>query len=238
MLAFGPQAVAAPPSAPQGTPAGPDQVKFVELYTSEACASCLPAEAAFASLADRQHVVALSFHVGYWNYLGWTDRFALHAADQRQWDYAHRWHSSDVFTPELIVDGMMSGGAAPAEIGQMMKKAKPIPELHLARKQNHIVVDVPALPQVHGAVLWVAAFDHERVVDIGQGENAGHVVREVNVVRFVAPMATLDHAPAAIAVPSAALEGHRGIAAFVQEPGAGPVAAAGMLLDTKPPPGH
>ena len=216
----------------------PDRVRFVELYTSEACASCLPADVAFASLAEQSHVIALSFHVGYWDYLGWNDRFALHAATTRQWDYAHRWHSAEVFTPELIVDGMINGSAAPAEITAMMQKAKPIPRLGVSRGQNHVLVTVPALPDAQGAVLWLAAFDHERVVHIRRGENAGQVIREVNIVRFLAPMATLGPTPATIAVPSAALGAHRGIAAFVQGPGTGPVAAAGAWLGPKPEPGH
>ncbi|HET9146946.1 MAG TPA: DUF1223 domain-containing protein [Acetobacteraceae bacterium] len=233
-LAFGAEALAAPQAVLGHDPAAAGQVRFAELYTSEACASCLPAEAAFAGLAARSHVVALSFHVGYWDYLGWTDRFAIQAATRRQWAYARRLHGGEVFTPELIMDGTVDGtGSDPGRIARMMRMAKPIPELRLSRGRNFVHVAVPALSGAAGAVLWVAAFDRQRIVKVGQGENAGHVMREVNIVRVADPVSRLGGTPAVIAVPAAPFGAHRGIAAFVQQPGSGPVLAAGMLPGPK-----
>ena len=216
-------------------------VRFVEFYTSEACAACLPADAAFAQLAAKKHVIALGFHVGYWDYLGWKDRFALHVAARRQWDYARRWHSGEVFTPEMIVNGMINGiGNNPADIAAMLHQAGPLPRIGLALKKGQLVVRVPALPHPAGAVLWIATFDLSRSVAVGHGENAGRLIQEVNIVRSAAPVTMLMTVPATIPVPVADLEAHAdvksygGIASFIQEPGCGPIIAAGRLLLNHP----
>jgi hypothetical protein len=222
-------------AAPQ--PAHMHPVRFVEFYTSEACSSCLAADAAFAQLASETHVIALGFHVAYWDYLGWTDRFALHVADQRQWDYAHRWHSGEVFTPEMIINGTISGvGSNMADIRAMMRQAAPVPRIGLTLGKTHVVISIPALAHPQGAVLWIAMFSRGRDVAIGHGENAGHMIHEVDIVRFAKPVDVLAASPAAIPVPLALLQipsGPRsdaGIAAFVQEPGCGPVDAAGQMF--------
>lgn len=77
----------------------------VELFTSQGCSSCPPADAYVATLSARPEIVALSFHVGYWDDLGWRDRFALPASVERQNNYARKLHHSSVYTPQLVVDG-------------------------------------------------------------------------------------------------------------------------------------
>ncbi len=224
-------------AAAQAPQAARQPVRFVEFYTSEACASCLAADAAFAHLAVEKHVIALGFHVGYWDYLGWKDRFALPAADQRQWDYARCWHSGEVFTPEMIINGAIKGiGNNQEKIAAMLRQATPVPRLGLAIGNGDVVVTIPALPYPAGATLWLAAFDRSRSIAIGHGENAGHVITEVNIVRFAAPVTLLMTPPRTIPVPVTVLamptgaHSYDGIAAFVQEAGCGPVAAAGQLL--------
>src|ERR1700736_1247363 len=78
---------------------------LVELFTSEGCSSCPPAEAYIGELAQRHDVLALSFHVSYWDDLGWKDRFALTEAVARQRTYAQNLHRSAVYTPEIVIDG-------------------------------------------------------------------------------------------------------------------------------------
>lgn len=235
LLCFGAPAHAAPPAARQ-------PVRFVEFYTSEACASCLAADAAFARMAAETNVIALAFHVAYWDYLGWKDRFALHVADQRQWNYAHRWHSGEVFTPEMIINGTVNGiGNGKAVIANMMRQADPIPRLGLALDNGQVVLSIPALPHPAGAVIWVAMFDRSRNVEIGHGENAGHVIHEVDIVRFAAPVGTITATPVKIPVPTADLKAsasrgsYDGIVSFVQEPGYGPIAAAGRIFLSRMP---
>src|ERR1700728_136481 len=77
----------------------------VELYTSEGCSSCPPAEAQIGKLAQQQGIIALAFHVDYWDSLGWRDRFELPEAVARQSQYAHTLHLASVYTPQLVIDG-------------------------------------------------------------------------------------------------------------------------------------
>jgi hypothetical protein len=83
------------------------QPVVVELFTSQGCSSCPPANAVLARLADRNDILALSFGVTYWDELGWKDTFASPQFTKRQWDYAHALHHASVFTPQMVVQGRM-----------------------------------------------------------------------------------------------------------------------------------
>lgn len=215
---------AAPPP-----PAAPG-VRLVEFYTSEACASCLPADIAFARLAAEADVIALGFHVAYWNYLGAADRFALPVADRRQWTYAHDWHSGQVFTPEMIIDGTISGtGDSEREIADMMRHAKALPRIGITLDKGKIVAEIPALSRSAGAAFWIATFDRQRDIAVKDGENGGHVIHEVDIVRFARRVAVLGRSPQRIAVPLSNLQAHDGLVSFVQEQEGGPIIAAGRI---------
>src|SRR5215217_5623425 len=77
----------------------------VELFTSQGCSSCPPADALLTALADREDVVALAYHVDYWDYVGWKDTFAQEAYSDRQRAYAKSWGSSRIYTPQIVVNG-------------------------------------------------------------------------------------------------------------------------------------
>ena len=78
----------------------------IELFTSQGCSSCPPADPQLGKLARRNDIVALSFHVDYWDYIGWKDRFATHETTERQRAYARALKQRYVYTPELVVDGI------------------------------------------------------------------------------------------------------------------------------------
>ena len=85
--------------------AGDGKKIVVELFTSQGCSSCPPADAYLAELAGRDDVIALSFHVDYWNYIGWTDPFSMPEATSRQRAYGRQLGKSFVYTPQIVVDG-------------------------------------------------------------------------------------------------------------------------------------
>ena len=90
----------------------------VELFTSQGCSSCPPADAYVGELAQRPDILALTFHVDYWNHLGWRDRFGLPESEKRQREYARALHLSSVFTPQVVIDGQGSyvgSGVAPIQ---------------------------------------------------------------------------------------------------------------------------
>jgi len=98
----------------------------VELFTSQGCSSCPPAEAYLGQLSTRPDVVALAFHVDYWDDLGWRDRFALRQSVERQDIYAKNLHRSSVYTPELVIDGRFDAvGADKRALARALAEPRP-----------------------------------------------------------------------------------------------------------------
>lgn len=161
---------------------GPTPPIVVELYTSEGCSSCPPADRWLSSLKGRGDVLALGFHVSYWDYLGWPDRFASAEATDRQRRLARRDPAPSVYTPQVRADGrdwrrwpQLPGAAS-----------TPAPALVLQRDGDAVTAEVAALPgsSARFAGYWTVIEDnHESRVRAG--ENSGETLRHDNVVRLV-----------------------------------------------------
>lgn len=163
----------------------------VELFTSQGCAACPPADDMMADLATREDVIALSLHVDYWNYLGWEDTFSQAIFTERQYGYGRAAGSNVVYTPQLIVGGQDHVmGARGMELADRIAAhgALPDPVLVTVTGEGSGAVYViearwldtdPAPPMV---VQLVGYSPHE-VVEISRGENAGRVAEYYNVVR-------------------------------------------------------
>ena len=169
-------------------------VAVVELFTSEGCSSCPPADALLgriAAQAEREHraVYALSFHVDYWDRLGWRDRFSSAAYTARQGEYARHFSLPSLYTPQMVVNGerqfvgsdeastlaaVRDGLAQPAAV-TVAVKARPGPQ--------GVVVEWSASQAPAGAVLSVAWVDAQAVSSPNKGENDGRTLHHVNVVR-------------------------------------------------------
>lgn len=167
----------------QGAAAAQDATRplaVVELFTSQGCSSCPPADAFLAELADRGDVVALSYHVDYWDYLGWRDTLGSPANTERQRAYGRSFGSRSVYTPQAVINGREHmSGAKGEDISATMES--------LARASKGMNVDVSAsysgesimidLGEATGyprkAHVVVAYFEPARQVDIARGENAG-----------------------------------------------------------------
>jgi len=177
-----------------GAPAAPVRFALVELYTSEGCSSCPPADELLARLATDatragNPVAALSFHVTYWNQLGWMDRFSDEAFTQRQRAYAHRFELKSLYTPQMIVDGgseFVGSNAAAAEraLHEALAHARST-SLVLEARADHDGVSatchVASAPA--GSVLWIAWADAAHASAPDGGENQGRRLHHVNVVR-------------------------------------------------------
>jgi hypothetical protein len=158
----------------------------VELFTSQGCSSCPPADAYLGALSTRSDVLALGFHVGYWDDLGWRDRFALPQSLERQSVYARNLRRSSVYTPQLVVDGreddFHSDGKLVNRALSEHRGGVPISvSVHEAQIQVDIGTQAGAAP---GDVLLVAYLRHA-VSKIGRGENAGRTLDEFNIVRDI-----------------------------------------------------
>ncbi len=153
----------------------------IELFTSQGCSSCPPAEAYLGKLSTRSDVIALAFHVNYWDDLGWRDRFALTEAVDRQNVYARNLRRSSVYTPQLIVDGLDDSAGSNARLAAA---ADSVPvAVTLAARNLQVEIGTNAHFSA-GDVILVAYLRHA-VSQIGRGENAGRRLEEFNIVRSI-----------------------------------------------------
>lgn len=159
----------------------------VELFTSQSCSSCPPAEAYLGALARRADVLPLSFHVDYWNHLGWVDRFSSPAFTQRQRDYAATLRTS-VYTPQIVVDGredVVGSNQRDAESAIRRAKASQAKVgVGVTVSKGRVEVNVePTAARTAPARLLLLTFDPQATDSIAAGENAGRTINSSNIVR-------------------------------------------------------
>jgi hypothetical protein len=160
--------------------AGP-RPAVVELYTSQGCSSCPPAESYVGKLAERPDVIALAFHVTYWDDLGWRDRFALTEAVDRQNIYARNFRSASVYTPQMVVDG---SSGTPGTNLRLEAAADAVP-VAVGIVDGHVQVEVGTNPHFTSGDVILVPYLRRAVSAIGRGENAGRKLEEFNIVRAI-----------------------------------------------------
>ena len=199
----------------------------VELFQSQGCSSCPPANANLMALSQRPDVLALSFGVTYWDQLGWKDTFASPQYTARQWDYAHALRHDNVFTPQVVVNGRLDGvGAAPGEIEQLMRRAERTAVGPLVTIAGGAVSVGAAQAPSRSADVWLVRYDPRIVqVAIRRGENGGRTLPHRNVVRELVRLGAWNGQAARFALPAGADPNLRA-AVLVQTGGAGPILAA------------
>jgi hypothetical protein len=191
----------------------------VELFTSQGCSSCPPAEALLGELKSRPNVLALAFHVTYWDSLGWADRFALPYADQRQSRYARALKLSSVFTPQTIVDGRRSFvGSDRAGILAAIGTEGPGVDIAIRTTGTELQIDVAAAASLTsnapGDVLLLALLPEAQTA-VGRGENGGRTLREFNIVRASLALGTWDGSARRYALTRASLPADAALVAVV-----------------------
>ncbi len=186
---------------PAGSPEGAAKTVLLELFTSEGCSSCPPADALLARLAAKGPsggvaVIALEWHVDYWNYLGWADPFSAASSTERQEQYGRTLGSGRVYTPQLVIDGRAetvgsSEGRARALIEQAgaQKKASLVLQRH-GDSLSLSVKDVPASGA--GVELFLAITEEGLFTAVPRGENAGRTLPHGPVVRSLRKLQRLQ----------------------------------------------
>src|ERR1700730_10857146 len=165
----------------------------VELFTSEGCSSCPPAEAYLGELAERRDVTALAFHVDYWDDLGWRDRFGLTEAVQRQSLYAKTLRRSSAYTPQVVIDGQSDYvGSDRASIGKSLAANRDGVAIALSARDGQIVIDLAAQAKVASSDIVLVGYRRQAVSAIGRGENAGRTLTEFNIVRVIRTLGQWD----------------------------------------------
>lgn len=165
----------------------------IELFTSEGCSSCPPAEAYIGELAARADVLPLAFHVDYWDDLGWRDRFELRQAVPRQQTYQQVLHLRNTYTPQVILDGRADYvGSSRAEIGAALQQPREGVPVELSIEGGEIHVRLAASGMGRGTEVLLVSYLRKAVTAVGHGENAGHTLEEYNIVRSLKSLGAWD----------------------------------------------
>jgi len=180
---------------------------LVELFTAQGCGKCADANAYLGKLADRPGVLALTFSVDYWDYLGWTDTFAKPEYAERQKAYVARLKLREPYTPQVVVDGRDEAqGLKTAEVDRLVKAAvgqpHPAPDIRFVGARR---VDVgQARAPKGGAEVWLIRYDPRDVeVAVKAGDNRGSTVTQKNVVRQMTRLGLWRGKPQAFRLPDA-----------------------------------
>jgi hypothetical protein len=176
-----------------------------ELFTSEGCSSCPPADARIADLArTRPDLLLLTFHVTYWNHLGWRDPYSFDAATERQRRYVALGVSPEVYTPALVVDGKLDAvGSDGAAVDHTLRQAALSQETAAAidvhRGSAGLTVSVGA--GTGNGTLLLIGYDRLHQTSVGRGENSGRTLEEANIVRSMSVLGTWSGTPVRLQVP-------------------------------------
>lgn len=202
---------------------------LVELFTSQGCSSCPPADLFLHELADRRDVIALSLHVDYWDYLGWKDRFGSPAHSDRQRAYAAAMKDRMVYTPQIVVEGRQKlvGSQVDAVLAAITSRLAEPEDAHLslALDGDRIVIDVsPASGGADGALVLMTWYTETERVSIAAGENAGREAVYRNVVHGWKTLGSWSGGTSRFEAP--APEGADAAVVILQRPDGGPVLCA------------
>jgi hypothetical protein len=230
VLAVSPPGLADPPK-PEAGPA------VLELFTSQGCSSCPPADALLAELGKRPGLVALSYSVDYWNYLGWHDTLSSPANSERQREYARMRGDGSVYTPQVVVDGMVHvNGSNEAAIEMAMRNAAKslkdvkVPVSMYAEGDTLVIgigVAHDASDKRDGTV-WLAVARDQETVSITRGENRGKTLSYYHPVREVSPVGMWKGEAMTLRLPlkDLKIKGGDYLVALVQVENGGPILGA------------
>ena len=216
---------------------------LLELFTSEGCSSCPPADRLLEILDEKQPVagadlIVLSEHVDYWDRLGWKDPFSSSEYTARQQNYTNRYNFDGVYTPQLVVDGRYGfvgsdGREASSAIQKAIRERKiPIAISNVAHNRNQVTahIELPADENFKGVrgILYVALADNRQESHVARGENAGRSLAHVAVMRVLKQVGTIDFGSAStkeitLAMPAGSGAGGSRLVAFIQDPKSGHV---------------
>lgn len=217
----------------------PPKTVVLELFTSQGCSSCPPADRLLTELGDESFgdgiIVPLALHVDYWNYIGWSDPFSSSEWSARQHDYARAMKAAQVYTPQLVLDGRKhlvgsSEMTVRTEIARQLKENDRT-RVELESFEQHadeIKVNVRVVHEqelsTKGLVLRVVLFENELTTPVRRGENSGRTLRNDHVIRWMSkPLPLAGASPAEshrVIVPARNdwVRSNIGVAAIVQDP--------------------
>ena len=216
---------------------GPAIKSVLELFTSQGCSSCPPADALLAQLDKNPDIVTLSYSVDYWNYLGWHDTLSSSANSERQRDYARMRGDGRVYTPQIVVDGLTHvNGSNEAAIEMAMRNAAKRLEVvkvpvNIRAEGDTLIIGIGAAPEKsdeRSATVWLAVAKKDVTVAITRGENRGRTLSYHHPVKELTPVGMWNGDAMTLRLPLKDLKTGGGdcLVALLQVENAGPILGA------------
>lgn len=210
----------------------------VELFNSQGCSACPPANKYLSEMArdsERNSLLPLSFHVDYWNYLGWKDPYSSPENTQRQRDYAQRMKLRYVYTPQMVIQGALQAtGSDRDAVADRIEAARSMTRLHVGLKitGGALTVTLPdiAIPgNPPQADVFLVVYDSARTNPVKRGENRGKILTSSNVVRAITRIGEWRGKGMTLQAPAPKAQDGDRLAVILQTSGTGPILGAAML---------
>ncbi len=206
----------------------------VELFTSQGCSSCPPADAFLAELAERDDVIAIAFHITYWDYIGWKDPFATSWGTDRQYSYAKVLERGYPYTPQMVVDGKHDavgsrrGQVANALVTSMQEADARIP-VSLRQDSDELVISLPAAKLAAPLHLWLVRYSGAHETRVARGENRGATLVNTHIARHMELLGSWSGEAKDVRAALPLPDEQGGVAVWVQERGPGAILGAAKL---------
>jgi len=208
----------------------------VELFTSQGCNSCPPADAYLGRLAVRPDIVALSFHVDYWDYIGWKDPFASRETTERQRAYARVLKQRYVYTPEMVVDGIgHDTGRERGPIEALLARAQALAPTRATPELSRTIggpltIKLAGFPlDGRKADVTLAVYDRRHATPVRSGENRGRMLENFNIVRHLEPVSRWNGTATSWTIGGERIGPTQGVAVLVQYADHGPMIGCNKL---------
>lgn len=206
----------------------------VELFTSQGCSSCPPADDFAGKLAGQDDLIVLSFHVNYWDYIGWKDPFATEETTDRQHAYARALGLRHVYTPQMVIDGTThevgSDVTAVRRAIQTAESTDPrIPVTATVVGEGKVRVDVPGIERSVDAEVLMVVFERSHETDVARGENRGRTLVNHNIVQRLVRLGEWNGEAKSFMLSVADVGAGEGCVVLVQAAGNGPILGAAKI---------
>jgi hypothetical protein len=226
--------------APGSVSAQTAPITVLELYTSQGCSSCPAADALFKSYVERPDILALSFSVDYWDYLGWKDTLASPKFTERQRGYGRSISNGQIYTPQMVVNGARHVvGSSRGEIDAAMTAARGVNaaqafKVEASRVDGGIALQASAVSQIvqpASGVIWLLTVRGKQTIVVKRGENSGSTLTYFNSVRDVAQVGEWTGKSTTVRLPAGAtpLAPDERYAVLIQRGAQGPLLGAGWV---------
>lgn len=206
----------------------------LELFTSQSCSSCPPADKVLFNLAnDNENIIALSCNVTYWNHLHWKDTLSKEFCSIRQRDYVRSLQSRGPYTPQIVINGsdtMVGSQLGQIKRGILKQASEPVKEIKLVRKENELIIHLPETPTEDTYALHLVSYGQSHTQDILRGENKGRRVHYTNPVQEIISLGTWDGTGKKMDIDISQFDTNKGFAVLAQTNGiTGSIKAAGKI---------